>query len=173
MTLKCLFDSVSQSYRLKEDSVLSVNPKKVSASNHGRWALITWAVPFPSEVNQLSPLRSYRGARKSIDVGVLRPMSTIVELSPDQAQMSSEDFGFLREGPRLSLTPLAQGKTCTNGRHESIAVMDYPLQGTLTSVFSSIIAMSKKNKANIVTVPELPEEEIQTTESTTSPEKYQ
>ncbi len=37
-----------------------------------------------------------------------RPMSTIVELSPDQAQ-ASEDLNFRRELPRMSLTPLAHG----------------------------------------------------------------
>jgi len=38
-------------------------------------------------------------------------MSTIVELSPDQAKTSSEDLNFRRELPRMSLTPLAHSKT--------------------------------------------------------------
>lgn len=47
----------------------------------------------------------------SIDAGAThRPMSTIVELSPEQAQTSSEDLNFGRELPRMSLTPLAHGK---------------------------------------------------------------
>ena len=41
---------------------------------------------------------------------IRRPMSTIVELSPDQAKTSSEDLNFRREIPRMSLTPLAHGK---------------------------------------------------------------
>ncbi len=36
-----------------------------------------------------------------------RSMSTIVELSPDQANTSTEDLRFGRELPRMSLTPLA------------------------------------------------------------------
>jgi hypothetical protein len=47
----------------------------------------------------------------SIDSNQRRPMSTIVELSPDQAQTSTEDSNFRRELPRMSLTPLAQSKT--------------------------------------------------------------
>jgi hypothetical protein len=38
-------------------------------------------------------------------------MSTIAELSTDQAQTSSEDLNFSRELPRMSLTPLAHSKT--------------------------------------------------------------
>ncbi len=47
----------------------------------------------------------------SIDAGAARrPISTIVELSPDQAQTSTEDLHFGRELHRMSLTPLAHGK---------------------------------------------------------------
>jgi len=59
---------------------------------------------FDSEANRLSALQSYRSLRMSIDAGRSRlPMNTIVELSPEQAQTSTEDL------PRMSLTPLAQG----------------------------------------------------------------
>jgi hypothetical protein len=47
----------------------------------------------------------------SVDTGAARrPMSTIVELSPDQAKSSPEDLHFRRELPRMSLTPLAHSK---------------------------------------------------------------
>lgn len=64
------------------------------------------------ETDKLSVLRSYRGVRMSVDAGTSRrSMSTIVELSPEQAQTSSEDLHFGKEIPRVSLTPLAHGKT--------------------------------------------------------------
>jgi len=46
----------------------------------------------------------------SIDTNVRRPMSTIIELSPNQAHTSSEDLHFGRDLARMSLTPLAHGK---------------------------------------------------------------
>lgn len=47
----------------------------------------------------------------SMDASAIRrPMNTIVELSPDQTQASSEDLNFRRELPRMSLTPLAHSK---------------------------------------------------------------
>ncbi|CAF3836613.1 unnamed protein product, partial [Rotaria sp. Silwood1] len=91
------------------------------------------------EANRLAALHSYRGVRMSLDGGRRRPISTIVELSPDQANTSSEDLQFGQEVPRMSLTPLAQG--------------------TLTNVFSTIVAMSKRAKTNIVTFQEEEEEE--------------
>ena len=64
------------------------------------------------ETDKLSILRSYRGVRMSVDAGTSRrPMSTIVELSPEQAQTSTEDLHFGKEIPRVSLTPLAHGRT--------------------------------------------------------------
>ena len=62
------------------------------------------------EANRLAVLQSYRGVRMSVDAGnTRRPMSTIVELSPDQAKTSTEDLDFRRDLPRMSLTPLAHG----------------------------------------------------------------
>lgn len=62
------------------------------------------------EANKLAALKSYRGVRMSVDITSRRPMSTIVELSPEQAQTSTEDLNFGRDLPRLSLTPLAHSK---------------------------------------------------------------
>jgi hypothetical protein len=75
----------------------------------------------------------------SIDAGVRRPMGTIVELTPDQAHTSADDLHFGRGSARISLTPLAQG--------------------TLTSVFSTIVAMSKKTKPTTVTSEKHEEQE--------------
>lgn len=66
----------------------------------------------------------------SLDQGNRRPMNTIVELSPEQAQISPEEIDFSRDSGGVSLSPLAQG--------------------TLTNVFSTIVAMSKKSKMNSV-----------------------
>jgi len=41
---------------------------------------------------------------------IRRVMSTIVELSPEQAQPSTENCDFDQEYERTSLSPLAQGK---------------------------------------------------------------
>jgi hypothetical protein len=46
----------------------------------------------------------------SNEAGVRRPMSTIVELSPDQTRMSIEDLDLSRDETRTSLSPLAQGE---------------------------------------------------------------
>jgi len=37
-------------------------------------------------------------------------MNTIVEPSPEQAQVSIDDLDFSRDGTKTSLAPLAQGK---------------------------------------------------------------
>jgi hypothetical protein len=47
----------------------------------------------------------------SIDAGMRRPMNTIVELSPEQAQTSAGELDFSREQSRMSLSSLAQGKS--------------------------------------------------------------
>lgn len=117
MILKRSFDSDCLNCNLKDASVLWVNPKKVSDLNDIRLIWIASSVYVLLEISRLAPLRSFRGVRNSIDCGVRRPMSTIVELSPDQAHASSEELGFVRDLPRLSLTPLAQGKTSTNTHH--------------------------------------------------------
>jgi hypothetical protein len=44
------------------------------------------------------------------EVDVRRPMSAIVELSPEQAKMSVEDLDLNRDEARTSLSPLAQGE---------------------------------------------------------------
>ncbi|CAF4748241.1 unnamed protein product, partial [Rotaria sp. Silwood2] len=75
----------------------------------------------------------------SVDCGRRRPINTIVELSPDQENTSSEDLQLSQETPRMLLTPLAQG--------------------TLTNVFSTIVAMSKRTKTNVVTFQEEEEQE--------------
>lgn len=60
-------------------------------------------------------MQSYRSLRMSIDAGRSRiPMNTIVELSPEQAQASTEDLHFGRDLPRMSLTPLAQSTRLHN-----------------------------------------------------------
>ncbi|CAF2952776.1 unnamed protein product [Rotaria sp. Silwood2] len=53
--------------------------------------------------------RSYCGVRMSVDCDRRRPITTIVELSPDQGNTSSEDLHFSQETPTMSLTLLAQG----------------------------------------------------------------
>ena len=45
----------------------------------------------------------------STDKGARRPMNTIVELSPDQAQISPDELDFSRGSTGASLSPLAQG----------------------------------------------------------------
>ncbi|CAF4604738.1 unnamed protein product [Rotaria sp. Silwood1] len=115
------------------------------------------------EANRLAALRSYHGVRMSLDGGRRRPISTTVELSPDQANTSSEDLQFSQKASRMSLTPLAYG--------------------TLTNVFSTIVAMSKRAKTNIVTFQEEEEQEQENlprttetnfvTEKTKSMQKYE
>ena len=62
------------------------------------------------EANKLVALQSYQGIRMSIDAGVRRPMSTIVELSAEPVYTSRKNSNIDRELlPRMSLTPLAQG----------------------------------------------------------------
>jgi hypothetical protein len=70
------------------------------------------------EANQLASRRSYRGIRASHDVGMRRSMSTILELSAEQAQTPTDDFHLSRDETRTSLSPLAQGKLISNLRIE-------------------------------------------------------
>ncbi|CAF2147989.1 unnamed protein product [Rotaria magnacalcarata] len=70
----------------------------------------------------------------SMDHGAQRSKTSIVELSPDQAHTSAEDLSTVREPSRMSLAPL--------------------VYGTLTNMFSTIVAMSKKTKSNVLTVDE-------------------
>lgn len=74
------------------------------------------SLSFSLEQNRLAALRSYRGIRMSLDQGNRRTMNTIVELSPDQAQLSPDDIDFSRDSGGVSLSPLAQGKTTSNGK---------------------------------------------------------
>ena len=62
-----------------------------------------------SQRDSATALGLYSGVRLSIDKGVKKPMNTIVELSPDQAQISLEDLGLVEERPTQSLSPLIQG----------------------------------------------------------------
>jgi len=61
------------------------------------------------EANRLAHSRSYRRIYISNDGSVRRPMSTIVELSAEQALTPTDDHGFDQEETRTSLSPLAQG----------------------------------------------------------------
>ncbi len=65
---------------------------------------------FFLEENQFSFLRSYHSIRMRNEAKIRRVMSTIVELSPEQAQPSTENCDFDQEEKRTSLSPLAQGK---------------------------------------------------------------
>ena len=61
------------------------------------------------EINRLHYSRSHHGARASDDGQLRRMMSTIVELSPKQSYLHSEDLGSEREDQPTSLSPLPQG----------------------------------------------------------------
>ncbi len=62
------------------------------------------------DTSQLNYSRSFRGNRSTNDSNQRRMMSTIVELSPEQAQPSTKNCDFDQEEERTSLSPLAQGK---------------------------------------------------------------
>jgi hypothetical protein len=143
MNLKYLYDREIQNYKQKNDQVSSVNEKMVNFLKTTNNRLIIY---FPSlEANRLSVLRSYHGLRMSLDAGMRRPMNTIVELSPEQAQTPTDELHFSREQSRMSLSSLAQGKS----RYIYIYERFYFDLGTLTNVFSTIVAMTKKAKANV------------------------
>ncbi|CAF4052349.1 unnamed protein product [Rotaria magnacalcarata] len=98
------------------------------------------------EVNTIAGLRSYRSVRMSVDDNKRRHISTIAELSPDQAYTSSEDLEYSREKSRISLKPL--------------------VEGTLSSVFSTIAAMSKRVKTNVANKKEDVDEKLPLTTET-------
>ena len=97
-----------------------------------------------------------------------RSMNTIVELSPDRARSVSENSQIDHLLPKMSLTPLAHGNTFIVLSHHKILLHIY--LGTLSSVFSTIVAMSKSfNKANETTCQNNDREEnlpVTTTETT-------
>jgi hypothetical protein len=66
------------------------------------------------DTSQLNYSRSFRGNRSTNDSNQRRMMSTIVELSPEQGQISNADLDFDQEDQRTSLSPLAQGKSIYN-----------------------------------------------------------
>ncbi|CAF3421185.1 unnamed protein product [Rotaria socialis] len=98
------------------------------------------------EATTIAALRSYRSVRMSAAADKRRSISTIVELSPDQAYTSSEDLDYSREKSRRSLKPL--------------------VEGTLSSVFSTIVAMSKRMKTNVANKKEDVDEKLLLTTET-------
>lgn len=68
----------------------------------------------------------------SIEAGMRRPMTTIVELSPEQALTSADELNFTRDDNRTSLSPLAQG--------------------TLSNVLSTFVAISRKTGTTTVNI---------------------
>ncbi len=92
----------------------SVNEKTVNLSK----IIVKIIFVLRLEANQLASRRSYRGIRASHDVGMRRSMSTILELSAEQAQTPTDDFHLSRDETRTSLSPLAQGKLISNLRIE-------------------------------------------------------
>ena len=59
----------------------------------------------------------------SLDYGSRRPMNTIMELSPEQAQTSPEELDFSRDSTGLSLSPLAQGLRSGRERSSSVLIL--------------------------------------------------
>ncbi len=99
------------------------------------------------DANRLAYSRLFRGNRSMYDSNQPRPMSTIVELSPEPGQISNDNLDFEQEDKRISLSPLAQGKSISNFLKKNS--FDGVL-GTLTSVFSTIMAISKKTGTTTV-----------------------
>jgi hypothetical protein len=76
-------------------------------------------------------------------------MNTTVELSPGKAQISTEHFNFSREEtPKNPLTPLTQGEFVSNLQKKRLILS---ILGTLTNLFSAVVAISKESKATIDT----------------------
>ena len=109
MNLKYLYNKEIQNYKQKNDQVSSVNEKMVNFLKTANNRLTIYFLSL--EANRLSVLRSYHGLRVSMDAGMRRPMNTIVELSPEQAQTPADELDFGREQSRMSLSSLAQGKS--------------------------------------------------------------
>ncbi|CAF1529536.1 unnamed protein product, partial [Adineta steineri] len=132
---ECKLNESKPFYKLDEEIQALIRQRRPKLQTENRFSMINER----DEANKLTAIRSYHGVRMSIDSTTRRPISTIVELSPDQAYTSGETKLLECEQRRMSLTPL--------------------VQGTLTNVFSTIVAMSKKTKLNTVTVPEENEDE--------------
>ncbi|CAF1395631.1 unnamed protein product [Rotaria magnacalcarata] len=129
-------------YKLDDDIQTLIRQRRPKLQTERALSIIS----EEEEVTRLSVLRSYRGVHMSIDGVIRRPISTIVELSPDQAHPSAEELGYTKEQPRMSLIPLAHG--------------------TLTSVFSTIVAMPKRAKTNVVNMQDSVEEKLPITTET-------
>jgi hypothetical protein len=65
---------------------------------------------FFLEENRLARARAYRGIGIGGDASMRRPMTTIVELSAEQADTSTENLYLNRDEIQPSLSPLVQGK---------------------------------------------------------------
>lgn len=74
-------------------------------------------------------------------------MSTIVELSAEQALTPTDEHGFDQEETRTSLSPLAQGIFIWSFW---IKVLFYKILGTLSSVLSTFVAISKMTATTTV-----------------------
>ena len=161
--LQCELHETKPFYKLDDEVQTLIRQRHPKLQSEKRLSVLGQR----DEGQPLSALQSYRAVRMSMDAGVRRPMSTIVELSPDQALTSVENLHFARDLPRPSLTPLAQGE---HAFPSSPFGLRSRTPGTLTNVFSTVVAMSKKSRPNVVISHE---NQRNAPTSPTSPERIQ
>ncbi|CAF1929855.1 unnamed protein product [Rotaria magnacalcarata] len=116
---QCELNESTPFCKLDNDIQILINERSPKLQTKGE---ITPLNQRDDELNRLSCSRNYRGMQLGID-GTRRAMSTIVELSPEQALTSPEELDFGRKETVTLLTPLSQG--------------------ALTNACAAIVSMSK------------------------------
>ena len=89
--LQCELHETKPFYKLDDEVQTLIRQRHPKLQSEKRLSLLGQR----DEGQPLSALQSYRAVRMSMDAGVRRPMSTIVELSPDQALTLSRIYTSL------------------------------------------------------------------------------
>ncbi|CAF3400709.1 unnamed protein product [Rotaria socialis] len=129
-------------YKLDDDIQTLIRQRRPKLQTERELSIISEG----EEATRLAALQLYRGVHTSIDDVTRRRISTIVELSPDQAHPSAEELDYSKKQPRMSLTPLTRG--------------------TLTRVLSTIAEMPKTAKTNVLNMQDSVEEKLSITTET-------
>ncbi|CAF1603901.1 unnamed protein product [Rotaria sp. Silwood1] len=143
---QCVLNDSKPFYKLDNDIQILIKERNPKLQTKGQLNIFNLR---DDDANRFSISRSYCGIHMSTDSSIRRQMTTIVELSPEQAQTSTKDLDLEREETMTSLIPLAQG--------------------TLASAFSTLFAITANSKPTTVDSQTKESKPLLSIKETTSP----
>ncbi|UJR08632.1 hypothetical protein I4U23_012891 [Adineta vaga] len=88
-------------YKLDADIQMLIKERNPKLQKDRRLSVLSQR---EDEANRIANLRSYRGLCRSTELSIARSISTTIELSPEQAQITAEHFDFCRDGKQTTLS---------------------------------------------------------------------